>query len=346
MKKLLSSFSMLVIIIGILMIAGCDKTSTPCPVCPGSNNTSVTQIVANGSLASTSRTQAQGTMVIADQSGNAITGLTSQNISVQLTWGSTVNSVVGTVVIQSLAQSGKNIAVATTMDYSGSMYAGTYNSSSSQYQRILDMESGVKTFVNALKTNDVCEIVKFDDYVYVVQPFTSSKQTLLHAVDSVLSLGGNTALYQSIYTGIQDVAGKSASSYARAVVAFTDGGENSSSIDMATLLQTARSNAIPVYTIGLLDSTLHSTPPGQKSTQERTLVQIADSTGGFYFYAPNATQLTQIYNSISGQLSNAYTVTITWPSTSLPSTGTLVTAVITVNYNGLTSVYRQTYSMP
>jgi VWFA-related protein len=208
------------------------------------------------------------------------------------------------------------------------------------------MESGVKTFVNALKTNDISEIIKFDDNVYVVQPFTSSKQALLHAVDSVLSLGGNTALYQSIYTGIQDVAGKSASSYARAVVAFTDGGENSSSIDMATLLQTARSNAIPVYTIGLLDSASHSTPPGQNSSSELHLVQIADSTGGFYFYAPSASQLQQIYNSISGQLSNAYTVSITWPSGSLPTTGTTVIAIITVNYNGLTSVYRQTYSMP
>jgi hypothetical protein len=37
MKKLLTSFSMLAIIICFLMIAGCDKTTnTPCPVCPGS----------------------------------------------------------------------------------------------------------------------------------------------------------------------------------------------------------------------------------------------------------------------------------------------------------------------
>jgi hypothetical protein len=343
MKKLLASFAMLAIIVGMLMIAGCKEDSNP-----AAPPASITQIVANGSLAPTSRIQAQGTLLIADQSGNAITGLTSQNISVRLVWGSTVStsdSVVGTVVIQSLSQSGKNIAVAMTMDYSGSMYVGSWDTAKSQYQRILDMETGVKTFVNAVGTNDVCEIIKFSDYVNVVQPFTSSKQTLLHAVDSVLYLGGMTALYQSIYTGIQDVASQSASSYARAVVAFTDGGENASSINLSTLLQTARSSAIPVYTIGLLDSTSHSTPPGQSSS-ERTLVQIADSTGGFYFYAPNASQLQQIYNSISGQLSNAYTVTITWPSTTLPAAGTLVTAVITVNYNGLISVYRQTYSMP
>ena len=341
MKNKLQFFLLGILVLCILFAyMGCNKDDRTV-----TGPESTPQIVANGTLTPTSHTQAQGTIVIADQNGNAITGLTSQNISVLLTWGSTGNSVVGTMVIQSLSQSGKNIAVATTMDYSGSMYSGTYNYSSSQFQRILDMETGVKSFVNALKTNDIGEIIKFDDYVHVVQPFTSSKTALSHAVDSSVSLGGNTALYQSIYTGIQDAAIKSASLYSKAVVAFTDGGENASSVSFSTLLQAARSNAIPVYTIGLLDSSSHSTPPGQYSN-EKTLVQIADSTGGFYYYAPTTSQLQQIYARISGQLSNGYIITITWPSTSLPVSGTQVTVVITVNYNGLTSVFNRTYTMP
>jgi VWFA-related protein len=329
MKRILTLFSMAAMIVCIFMIIGCDENSNP------TATQKVTEINANGSLAPTSRTQAQGTLVIADQSGNAITGLTSQNLSVQLTWATT-HSITGTVVIQSLSQSGKNIAVATTMDYSGSMAD----------DQILDMETGVKAFVNAIGTNDICEIIKFDSYVEVFQTFTNSKQTLLHAVDSVGYFGGTTALYQSIYTGIQDLTNQSASSYARAVVAFTDGQENDSNIDFPTLIQTANANAIPVYTIGLFDSTYHSTPPGLNSTREQTLVQIADSTGGFYFYAPNAAQLVQIYGSISGQLSNAYTLTITWPSTTLPASGTLVTALITVNYNGLISTFQRDFIMP
>jgi len=344
MKKLLMPLSMIIIVISIFMISGCDESSTKCPVCPGATDPNVTQIQANGSLAPTSRTQAQGTLVIADQNGNAITGLTSQNLSVQLTWATT-HSITGTAVIQSLSQSGKNIAAAMTMDYSGSMEVD-WNSTTGKYQQILDMENGVKTFVNALKTNDICEIIKFDSYVEVFQPFTSSKQTLLDAVDSVGNFGGSTALYQSIYTGIQDLASQSAASYARAVVAFTDGGENASSINFSTLIQAAHSNAIPVYTIGLFDSTYHSTPPGQNSSNELKLVQIADSTGGFYFYAPNASELVQIYNIISGQLSNAYTLTITWPSTTLPASGTVVTAIITVNYNGLISTFQRDFIMP
>ena len=46
MKKLLSSSVILVIIIGILMIAGCDKTNTPCPVCPAGGTVTTYQITA------------------------------------------------------------------------------------------------------------------------------------------------------------------------------------------------------------------------------------------------------------------------------------------------------------
>ncbi|MBN1398097.1 MAG: VWA domain-containing protein [Bacteroidetes bacterium] len=342
MKKFLKLTLAITAMLCVFMINGCDEDSNPAAT------QNVTQINANGSLAATSSTQASGTLVIADQNGSPITGLTSQNVTVNLVWGNmaqTGNSVTANVLIQSVSQSGKNIAVAMTMDYSGSMEK-YWNSTLGEYQQIIDMENGVKTFVNALGTNDICEIIKFDSYVEVFQTFTSSKQALIHAVDSSGYFGGSTALYQSIYTGLEDLDGISSSSYARAVVAFTDGVENASSVNFNTMIQKANQNAIPVYTIGLFDSTLHTTPPGQYSGGERTLVEIADSTGGFYFYAPNAAQLAQIYGSISGQLANAYTITITWPTATLPASGTLVTALITVNYNGLISQFQRDFIMP
>ena len=342
-----------ILLFGVLMLCillaymGCKKDETT--VGPNTGGNTTQQIQANGSLTPISRTQVQGTLFIANQNGNPITGITAQNITVKLVWGvtttSATDSVFGTVNIQSLSQSGKNIAVALTMDYSGSMYSGPMDPTNTQYQRILDMENGAKTLINSLGTNDKAEIIKFADEVQVVQPLTTSKPLLIHAIDSSVDVGSMTALFQSIYQGIEDVATQSSSMYARAVVAMTDGGENSSSIDMPTLLATARSQGIPVYTIGLLDSTDHSTPPGLNSTDELNLVQIADSTGGFYIYAPSAAQLANIYNMINGQLSNAYTITITWPSATLPAAGTVVTVYVTINYNGMTTTYSRSYTI-
>jgi hypothetical protein len=257
------------------------------------------------------------------------------------------DSLTGAIILQTLSQSGKNIAVAMTMDYSGSMFYGAYDSVAKKYVTIKNMETAVKTFVTAMGTADRAEIIKFGDVtkVSVVQPFTSDKALLTRAADTLSYDRNLTALYSSIVRGLNDASGQSSSSYARAVVAFTDGGENDSNVPRDSIFRASRRNAIPVYTVGLLDSAYHSTPPGAY-TSERDLVQIADSTGGFYFYAPNAAQLVQIYQRISGQLSNAYAITINWPGTGLPPAGTLVTVTITISYSGFTSTFTRTYTMP
>jgi VWFA-related protein len=340
--KTLSLFLVVFVLCISVFISSCKKSSTGPDTTPV-----VTQVNANGSLASVSRTQVAGIMSVTDQNGNPITGLTSQNVIAQLKWlvASTYDSVAGTPTIQSLSQSGKKIAVALTMDYSGSMFSGVYDSSKQKYKRIVDMESATKAFINAMKTGDVAEIIKFGDAAEVVQAFTGDKSALLHIVDTLSDSRGMTALYESINQGLVDAALQSTTTYARAIVAFTDGGENNSTVTRLQMLQKSWQYAIPVYTIGLLDSSAHSTPPGQNSSQELDLVQIADTTGGFYFYAPNASQLTQIYAKISGQISNAYAVSITWPSTGLPPTGTNVNAIITVIYNNLKSQFSRTYTI-
>jgi len=348
----MKSYSLLLILavltLGLLfIIGGCSKDDDN-PADEGAAST----INANGTMAATSRTQAQGTLFVTDQNGNAITGLTSSNVAATMKWGvpkvAVVDSITGAVIIQTLSQSGKNIAAAMTMDYSGSMFVGAYDSVAKRYQRIKDMETAVKTFVTAMGTQDRAEIIKFGSLssIRVVQAFTSDKALLTKAADTLSSDYGFTALYSSIVRGLIDASSQSSSAYARAVVAFTDGGENDSNVPRDSIFRASRRNAIPVYTIGLLDSMYHTTPPGGFSGPERDLVQIADSTGGFYFYAPNAATLVQIYQRISGQLSNAYTVTINWPGTGLPPAGTLVYVTITVRYGSLTSTFTRSYIMP
>jgi Ca-activated chloride channel homolog len=335
--------SICLILIAGLVLTGCSKSSSPT-----STTHKVTNVVANGSFAPTSRTQVGGTLVVADQSGQPITGLSSSNITTILKWvGGAVDSVTGTINIQTASASGKNVAVAMTMDYSGSMFSGAYNSTKGQYQRILDMESGVKTFISAMRTGDKAEVIKFDDVVMVLQAMTTNKTLLSHAVVTLSDIfGGSTALYQSIYQGLGDAGAQTSTTYARAVIAFTDGGENASSVSEPVMLARSYALSVPVFTIGLIDSAYHSVPPGLYSYSEQDLVQIADSTGGFYFYAPSAADLGNIYNTISGQLSNAYVVTITFPSAGLPASGTSVTLTITIKYNNLTAVITRTYIMP
>jgi len=289
----------------------------------------VTSINVNGSLVQINRTNVQGTMFVTDQNNSPVTGLTSSNVTAVLSWVGD-GSVNGAVTVQSGATSGKDIAAATTMDYSGSM----------QSDQIICMENGVKNYISSMNTNDITEIIKFDNSVIIAQTFTSNKSLLNAAVDSNYFLGGSTALYQSIFEATNDAALQSTAQYIRCVIAFTDGGENASSVSRDQMITNALSKGIPVYTIGLLD--YYS---GTTGNAGKDMKNIADTTGGFYFRIPPDTcgGLSAIYSTIKGQLNGAYTLDIVWPSGSLPPTGTTVTAIVTVTTGNLSASFRKEY---
>lgn len=305
------------------VFAGCSDEDNPVI------QNGVTSINANGSLIQVDRTHMQGTMFVTDQNNSPVTDITSSNVTATLSWVSD-GSVTGTVNVQPGSTSGKKIAAATTMDYSGSM----------QNDQIICMENGVKAYITSMQTGDITEIIKFDDNVIVAQTFTDDKTLLNIAVDSNYSLGGSTALYQSIYQGTNDAYLQNVNQYIRCVIAFTDGGENASSVTRDDMITNALTKGIPVYTIGLLD--FYSGTIGSPGLDMKN---IADTTGGFYFRIPPDTcsGLSQIYNTINNQLNGAYTIEITWPSANLPPSGTVVTALVTITYNNLTASFQKQY---
>jgi len=292
------------------------------------------ELFANGSLTPTSRTQVQGNMFVTDQNGNPIQGLDASNIVARLRWNAKDNaaldSVEGTVTItQSTTQ---EIAAALTMDYSSSMYQ----------QQIQCMEDGVTAYINSMGATDMGEIIKFSDNADVIQAFTDNKTLLLNAVNATYpGAGGLTALYQSIYQGLIDANGVS-SQYLRTVVAFTDGGENNSTVTRSTMIDQALNTGMPVFTVTLTDA--------PTSFAALDMKNIADTTGGFPFVVDpnNCGTLSTIYQQINNQLNSAYSITIDWPDTNppLPPALTDVTAVVYVNYEGLTAMFSRTYQIP
>jgi hypothetical protein len=336
-----------VLLLGFCSVSGCKKNDLS-PT--GPTGGTVTDLKANGAFAPVSRTEIQGTVFVFDQSGNPIRGLVTGNFSASLRFGpgiskTTSDTVKGTVSVESAEVSGDKVAVAMTLDYSNSMFAGD-TVAGGRFRRVMAMEEGVKALVNVMHAGDLAEIIKFGTSVDFVFPFTSDKTMLSHAVDSSTEARGSTALFSSIYRGLMDAGAQPASSFSRAVVAFTDGMDRSNTITSSQVYAMSRQTGVPVYTIGLLDSLWHSTPPGLANEGERDLVEIADTTGGFYYYAPGPAQLEQIYAKIGGQLSSAMQMTILWPGGSLPPSGTQVQVVITVNYTGLATNFVKQYTMP
>lgn len=237
---------------------------------------------------------------VTDLKGNAITDLSKGNVMIETIKDGQVTKVSG-FNLYSSTSTPTPIAAAMAMDYSGSMYMDT--------AFVPAMEAAVKTFIGLKGLTDKLEIIKFDHNVYVVQPFTTDTILLYAAVDSVMSLSGNTAFYQACLTGLHDAAASVSSTVGvlPAMLGFTDGVNNVAPLNPDTVINTALQLQIPVYTLGF-----GGTPTYIPDTA--MLRHIADTTGGRYYYTPNPNDIQQLYQYVNGQLTGAMVVGFPWGS--------------------------------
>ncbi|MGC2064565.1 MAG: VWA domain-containing protein [Thermodesulfovibrionales bacterium] len=185
---------------------------------------------------------------------------------------------------------GSSVAIGVTMDYSGSMSP----------QALTDMENAAISFVNKMTaTASEMEIVKFSDTVEVVQDFTPSATALTNAILADWpGTGGATALYDAVFQAMLDTSAKNAST--AAVIAMTDGGDNSSAPDhtVDTVIQFANNNGLQIFSIGL-----------GTGIDAAVLTRMALETGGKYYEAPSSSDLAAIFDAISNDLAEGYVLT-------------------------------------
>lgn len=190
-----------------------------------------------------------------------------------------------------LRSSSTLVKVAMVMDRSGSMSG----------QRIRDMKNAAGDFVNLLSPVDQAAIISFNEDPRLDLNFTSDKTTLVNKINS-LSAKGNTSVFDAIWMAIENIKNQQG---IRAILALTDGQDNSSDKTPPEIIAAANQYGINIYSIGL----------GIES--EPTMSQIAEQTGGQYFYAPTSAELALIYRAISGQIQNLYIIRYV-ASTTLP----------------------------
>ena len=250
-------------------------------------------------------------VTVTDLKGVTITGLTSSNFAV------TEDFIPQSISVTTAGSSGSAISVALVIDKSGSMGG----------QSISDAQSAANSFVNNMQTNDKGAILSFNTSVTVDQTFTTDKNALKTAINAIVA-GGNTAIYDAVYQAVDLTKVQTGR---KAIILMTDGGDNSSTHSITDAINYAIQNSLPIYTIGLGLSA--------GSTEEQHLQQIASQTGGKYYLAPNSSQLLNIYQSISQQLSNQYIITYNTVS----KTTTARTVTIRVTYSSNIDTKTKTY---
>jgi VWFA-related protein len=198
------------------------------------------------------------------------------------------------------------VATALVIDRSGSM---------AESGKLDGAKDAARAFVEQMRPGDRTALIAFSSDTRVLQPFTADQASLLDAIDRIEPDGG-TALYDGVAAGVDTLATVPGR---RALLVLTDGQDcRDSSVcparygshrSLAQAIGYASAKAQPAYVVGLGERGSDDTD----GIDEPVLRQIAEQTGGEYFYAPSADQLATLYRRLSSDLQQEYALTYRSP---------------------------------
>ena len=197
------------------------------------------------------------------------------------------------------AVSGRDLMLA--VDLSGSMEEQDFMINNKPVDRLTASKWVAGDFINR-RVGDRIGLILFGTQAYLQTPLTFDRKTVLTLLnESVIGLAGeNTALGDAIGLAVKRLKNQAANS--RVLILMTDGANTAGEIAPIKAAELAAASHLKIYTIGIgADEMVVRSFFGNRKVNpsrdldENTLVKIAESTGGRYFRARNADELSYIY---------------------------------------------------
>jgi Ca-activated chloride channel homolog len=226
--------------------------------------------------------------IVQDRSGHYVSGLTADDFVVKED---------GKVVIPRLQSGGDApISIGMALDTSSSMRVAM--------TEVIDY--GNEFVMNALGDADQTFVVAFDEEPRLVQPLTRNRKELSAAIFG-LSANGGTAIWDAVLYSLQQFRGVPGK---RALVVFTDGGNNSGLATAQGALQYAREIGVPVYVVQIF------TGRGdvQMSFDLNAIESLTRATGGAFFRFIGKRDLPHIFAQIRDDTRGQYLLTYVSPA--------------------------------
>ncbi|HUL74705.1 MAG TPA: VWA domain-containing protein [Vicinamibacterales bacterium] len=230
-------------------------------------------------------------VVVRDGHGRAITGLTNADFQV-LDQGRAVQ-------ISDFRTGEEPVSLAILVDTSGSMRLG---------DRLTAAKYAAETLLNQLRSDDEAALFTFETSLHDVVPFSHDLAAVQRGFDRIVPFG-STSLHDAVAAAARRVAAQP--SLRRAVVAITDGFDNSSRLTAAAASEVAGAIDVPVYVLAVADTS----QPGDTSevTSEPVegggvarLDDLTRWTGGASMAADTPTQAAASVHQIIGDLRSGY----------------------------------------
>jgi Ca-activated chloride channel family protein len=182
------------------------------------------------------------------------------------------------------------------------------DTSASMDQRLDTAQEAAIGFVRRMRPQDLMMVIDFDSTSRTLQDFTNDMGALEKAIRST-SVNGSTALYNAIYIalkGLKKVKAPSAEEIRRqAIVVLSDGDDTSSLVEYEEVLDLAKRSETAIYAIGLKQG---GSDKVEFKEAEFVLKQLSNETGGRAFFPSSVAELSGIYQQISDELANQYSI--------------------------------------
>ena len=166
-----------------------------------------------------------------------------------------------------------------------------------------------KRFVRTLRTQDVAQVMQFNDRATVLQDFTADHAALEEAFDRT-EASGPTALHNALYVALKDLSKQKAGRELRrrALVLLSDGEDTASLVSDDQVLQLARKTEINIYAISLRARTSPDRNRLKFSQAAHLLSALTQDTGGQVHFPNSLSELEAVYDRIAEELRTQYSL--------------------------------------
>ena len=268
-----------------ILVVACKKDKDVEPVIVIDGNPSVASLSGRSISFSGNNMSFSVDLFVVDKNGKQVKGLSKGNFAVDNKSSNYTYTLDDIKTVGQTAKAG-GYAAMMLLDQSGSIF-----SSDPDYLRI----EASKIFIKSLGQNDRAAVASFtSNYsknIVYHQGFSRDTTAQFKTLDSLSKVAaGGTPLYYSVIEA-QNYTALKATNPNKAILAFTDGDDTDYTKTIKDVIANSLAKNIPVYTIGL-----------SNDVEEVILAQMANETGGAFFWAKDAKQLVTAFGTLGNLL--------------------------------------------
>jgi|SRR5579872_463442 len=178
-----------------------------------------------------------------------------------------------------------------------------FDASGSMRNKIRKASEAAAEFFKTANADDEFFLIEFNERPRLAVPFTRDSETLYRRIARTKPVG-RTSLLDAIHMAMVEM--KSAKNLRKAIVIFSDGGDNRSRYTESEIKSAMREADVQVYAMGIFDPDDVPKKTPEERNGPKLLDQLAEETGGRHFPVNDLDQLPDVCARIGAELRYQY----------------------------------------